>query len=47
LEKLIDKIDLESCESLKCKVVDDSDSGEPIRRIESVNTSYPVAQKTA
>ncbi|GKA32604.1 hypothetical protein Tco_0718971 [Tanacetum coccineum] len=28
-------------------LVDDSDSGEPIRRIESVNTSYPAAQKIA
>ncbi|GJS08249.1 reverse transcriptase domain-containing protein [Tanacetum coccineum] len=28
-------------------LVDDSDSGEPIRRIESVNTPYPAAQKTA
>ncbi|GJX94061.1 DNA-directed DNA polymerase [Tanacetum coccineum] len=46
LEKLIDKSDLESCESFECKVVDDSDSGEPIRRTEYVNTMYPVAQKT-
>ncbi|GJR20789.1 reverse transcriptase domain-containing protein [Tanacetum coccineum] len=41
LEKSIDQSDLESCE---CEVVDDSDS---IRRIEAVNTPYPVAQKTA
>ncbi|GKB55264.1 reverse transcriptase domain-containing protein [Tanacetum coccineum] len=47
LEKSIDQSDLESCESFECKAVDDSDSGEPIRRIESVNTPYPVAQKTA
>ncbi|GKG06215.1 hypothetical protein Tco_0326301, partial [Tanacetum coccineum] len=47
LEKSIDQSDLESCESSKYKVVDDSDSGEPIRRIESVNTPYPVAQKLA
>ncbi|GJT51826.1 hypothetical protein Tco_0977983 [Tanacetum coccineum] len=47
LEKSIDQSDLESCESFECKAVDDSDSGEPIRCIESVNTPYPVAQKTA
>ncbi|GJU67294.1 DNA-directed DNA polymerase [Tanacetum coccineum] len=46
LEKSIDQSDLESCEFFECKEVDDSDSGEPIRRIESVNTSYQVAQKT-
>ncbi|GKE04678.1 DNA-directed DNA polymerase [Tanacetum coccineum] len=47
MEKSIDQADLESCESSKCKAIDDSDSGEPIRRIESVNTPYPVAQKIA
>ncbi|GJV07023.1 reverse transcriptase domain-containing protein [Tanacetum coccineum] len=47
LEQSIEQSDLESCESFKCKVVDDSDSGEPIRRIESINTPYLVAQKTA
>ncbi|GJS38749.1 hypothetical protein Tco_0563792 [Tanacetum coccineum] len=47
MEKSIDQSDLESCESFECKAVDDSDSGEPIRHIESVNMSYPVAQKTA
>ncbi|GJV82411.1 hypothetical protein Tco_1522309 [Tanacetum coccineum] len=46
LEKSIDQSDLESCESFECEVVDDSDSGEPIRRIEYVNTPYPVAQNT-
>ncbi|GJV01577.1 hypothetical protein Tco_1335146 [Tanacetum coccineum] len=46
MEKSIDQSDLESCESFECKAVDDSDSGEPIRRIKSVNTPYPVAQKT-
>ncbi|GKB26907.1 DNA-directed DNA polymerase [Tanacetum coccineum] len=46
LEKSIDQSDLESCESFECKAVDASDLGEPIRRIESVNTPYPVAQKT-
>ncbi|GJY99856.1 hypothetical protein Tco_0517286 [Tanacetum coccineum] len=45
--KSINQSDLESCESSECKAVDDSDSGEPIRHIESVNTPYPVAQKTA
>ncbi|GKB08562.1 DNA-directed DNA polymerase [Tanacetum coccineum] len=47
LEKSIDQSDLESCESFECKVVDDSDSGELLRRIESVNTPYPIAQETA
>ncbi|GJZ85469.1 reverse transcriptase domain-containing protein [Tanacetum coccineum] len=31
LEKSVDQSDLESCESSECKVVDDSDSEEPIR----------------
>ncbi|GKB64827.1 DNA-directed DNA polymerase [Tanacetum coccineum] len=43
LEKSINQSDLESCESFKCKAVDDSDSGEPIRRIKFVNTPYPIA----
>nr|GEV40000.1 hypothetical protein [Tanacetum cinerariifolium] len=47
LKKSIDQSNLESCELFKCKAVDDSDLGEPIRRIESVNTSYLVAQKIA
>ncbi|GKB78610.1 hypothetical protein Tco_0945505 [Tanacetum coccineum] len=47
LEKSIDQSDLESCESFEYKAVDDFDSGEPIRRIKSVNTPYPVAQETA
>nr|GEW90455.1 hypothetical protein [Tanacetum cinerariifolium] len=46
LEKSIDHSYLESFESFECKVVDDSDSGEPIRRIHSINTSYPVAWET-
>ncbi|GKB76609.1 reverse transcriptase domain-containing protein [Tanacetum coccineum] len=46
LEKLIDQSDLESCEYFKCKAVDNSDSGEPIWRINSVNTPYPVVQET-
>ncbi|GKG54144.1 hypothetical protein Tco_0557667, partial [Tanacetum coccineum] len=41
LDKLIEQSDLKSCE---CEAADDSDS---IRRIESVNTPYPVTQKTA
>ncbi|GKC18033.1 reverse transcriptase domain-containing protein [Tanacetum coccineum] len=47
LEKSIDQSDLESCESFECKAVDNSDSGEPIRRIDSINTPYPVARETA
>ncbi|GKC47721.1 putative nucleotidyltransferase, ribonuclease H [Tanacetum coccineum] len=38
INKSIDQSDLESCESSKCKAVDDSNSGELIRRIKSVNT---------
>ncbi|GKB49192.1 putative nucleotidyltransferase, ribonuclease H [Tanacetum coccineum] len=38
--------ELESCESFECKAFDDSYSGEPIRRVKSINMSYPVAQKT-
>ncbi|GKA39089.1 hypothetical protein Tco_0731640 [Tanacetum coccineum] len=45
LEKSIDQSDLESCKSFECKAIDDSNSGEPIRRIKSVNTPYLVAQK--
>ncbi|GKG47709.1 hypothetical protein Tco_0507194, partial [Tanacetum coccineum] len=37
LEKSIDQSDLESYESFKCKAVDNSDLGEPIWRIDSVN----------
>ncbi|GJW56510.1 DNA-directed DNA polymerase [Tanacetum coccineum] len=47
LEKSIDQSDLESCESFECKAVDNSDSGEPIRRVDSVNTLYLVAWETA
>ncbi|GJX49399.1 hypothetical protein Tco_0276244 [Tanacetum coccineum] len=35
-----------SYESFECKAVDDSDSGELVRHIKTVNTPYPVAQKT-
>ncbi|GJR14094.1 hypothetical protein Tco_0796746 [Tanacetum coccineum] len=41
LEKSIEQSDLESCE---CEAADDSDS---IRRIEYVNTPYPVKQEMA
>ncbi|GKE39902.1 hypothetical protein Tco_1463307, partial [Tanacetum coccineum] len=41
LEKSIEQSDLESCE---CEAANDSDS---IRRIKSINTSYPVKQKIA
>ncbi|GJX31670.1 hypothetical protein Tco_0241525 [Tanacetum coccineum] len=47
MEKSINQSDLESCESFECKTIDDSDLGEPIRHIESINTPYPVAQKTS
>nr|GEV28821.1 hypothetical protein [Tanacetum cinerariifolium] len=40
-EKSNDQSDLESYESFECKAVDDFDSWEPIRRIESVNMPYP------
>ncbi|GJT91974.1 transposon ty3-I gag-pol polyprotein [Tanacetum coccineum] len=46
LEKSIDQSDLESCETFKSKADDDSDSGEPIRRIDSINAPYPVAHET-
>ncbi|GKA30410.1 DNA-directed DNA polymerase [Tanacetum coccineum] len=46
LEKSIDQSDLESCESFESKADDDSDSRKPIRRIDSINTSYPAAQET-
>ncbi|GJZ19934.1 reverse transcriptase domain-containing protein [Tanacetum coccineum] len=47
LEKSIDQSDLESCESFECKVVNNSDSGEPIRRVDSINMPYPVAWEIA
>ncbi|GJR59891.1 reverse transcriptase domain-containing protein [Tanacetum coccineum] len=43
LEKSIDQSDLESCESSEYKAVNDSDSGEPIRHIESVRLIYPIS----
>ncbi|GJS13582.1 reverse transcriptase domain-containing protein [Tanacetum coccineum] len=46
MEKSINQSDLESCESLGNKSDDDSDLEKPIRRIDSFNTSYSVAQET-
>ncbi|GJV36224.1 hypothetical protein Tco_1408701 [Tanacetum coccineum] len=46
LEKSIDQSNLESCEPFEYKAVDNSNSGEPIRRIDSVNTPYLVARET-
>ncbi|GJS67472.1 hypothetical protein Tco_0682036 [Tanacetum coccineum] len=46
LEKSINQSDLESCESLGSKSDDDYDLEKPIRRIDSVNTPYSVAQET-
>ncbi|GJW32634.1 DNA-directed DNA polymerase [Tanacetum coccineum] len=46
LEKSIDQSDLEACKPVECKTDNDSDSDEPIRRIASINTSYPVVQET-
>nr|GFC28722.1 hypothetical protein [Tanacetum cinerariifolium] len=45
--ELINQSDIESYESFECKAVDDSDLGEPVRRIKSINMLYPVAQKIA
>ncbi|GJV88967.1 hypothetical protein Tco_1532905 [Tanacetum coccineum] len=47
LEKSINQSDLESCESLGNKYDDDSDLEKPIRRIDSFNTLYSVAQEIA
>ncbi|GJT80398.1 reverse transcriptase domain-containing protein [Tanacetum coccineum] len=46
LEKSIDQSDLEYCESSNRNNNDDSDSKNSIRRINSVNTPYQVAQET-
>ncbi|GJU88715.1 ribonuclease H-like domain-containing protein [Tanacetum coccineum] len=45
LEKSIDQSDLEDCEHVECKT--NNDSNEPIRRIVSLNMSYPVVQGTS
>ncbi|GJT09324.1 retrovirus-related pol polyprotein from transposon TNT 1-94 [Tanacetum coccineum] len=47
LEKSIDQSDLEGCEHVECKTHNDSDSDEPIWRIASINTPYPVVQETS
>ncbi|GKF47532.1 DNA-directed DNA polymerase, partial [Tanacetum coccineum] len=47
LEKSINQSDLESCESLGNKSDNDYDLEKPIRRINSFNTPYSVAQETA
>ncbi|GJU38619.1 reverse transcriptase domain-containing protein [Tanacetum coccineum] len=47
LEKSIDQSDLEGCKPVGCKTDNDYDSDEPIRRIVSINTPYPVVQETA
>ncbi|GKC58582.1 hypothetical protein Tco_1086180 [Tanacetum coccineum] len=46
LEKLINQSNLESYECFKSKAGDDSDPRKPIRRINSVNMPYSVAQET-
>ncbi|GKE11677.1 hypothetical protein Tco_1415228 [Tanacetum coccineum] len=46
LEKSIDQSDLECCESASCNENDGFDSENSIRRIDSVNTSYPITQGT-
>ncbi|GKA67870.1 putative nucleotidyltransferase, ribonuclease H [Tanacetum coccineum] len=46
LEKSIDQSDLESCESADSNDDDGFDSENSIRRINSVNTSYPVVHET-
>ncbi|GJR85547.1 hypothetical protein Tco_0209558 [Tanacetum coccineum] len=45
LEKLINQSDRESCNSIENEFGGDSDTGIPIRRIDSVNTPYSEAQK--
>ncbi|GJV45529.1 DNA-directed DNA polymerase [Tanacetum coccineum] len=47
LEKSIDQSDLESCESFECKAINNSDSGEPIRHVDSINTPYLVVREIA
>ncbi|GJZ75774.1 hypothetical protein Tco_0640239 [Tanacetum coccineum] len=45
LEKSINQLDLESCNSIGDESDDDSDLGTPIRHIDSVNTPYSEAQE--
>ncbi|GKD20749.1 hypothetical protein Tco_1222452, partial [Tanacetum coccineum] len=47
LEKSIDQSDLEGCEPVECKTKNNSGSDEPIRRIASINTPYPVVRGPA
>ncbi|GKE27229.1 hypothetical protein Tco_1442613 [Tanacetum coccineum] len=47
MEKLIDQSDLEGRELVECEIDNDTDSDELIRPIASINTPYPVVQKTA
>ncbi|GKA70208.1 reverse transcriptase domain-containing protein, partial [Tanacetum coccineum] len=44
LEKSIDQSDLEGREPVECNT--ENDSNEPIRRLTSINTMYPVVQET-
>ncbi|GKF51425.1 hypothetical protein Tco_0147892 [Tanacetum coccineum] len=44
LEKSIDQLDLEGCEPVECNT--GNDSNEPIRRITSINTPYPIVHET-
>ncbi|GKA21654.1 hypothetical protein Tco_0701643 [Tanacetum coccineum] len=46
LEKSIDQLDLECCESASSNEKNGSDSENLIRRIDSANTPYPVTQGT-
>ncbi|GJU75220.1 DNA-directed DNA polymerase [Tanacetum coccineum] len=46
LEKSVDQADLESCKSVESKYDDYWYSDKPIRRIESINTPYLIAQET-
>ncbi|GKA99199.1 hypothetical protein Tco_0827136 [Tanacetum coccineum] len=46
LEKLINQSDLKSCESLGNKSDNASDLEKSIRRIDYLNTPYPIAQET-
>ncbi|GKC94094.1 DNA-directed DNA polymerase, partial [Tanacetum coccineum] len=46
LEKSIDQSDLEGCKLVECETDNDYSTDEPIRRIMSINTPYPVVQET-
>ncbi|GKB33885.1 reverse transcriptase domain-containing protein, partial [Tanacetum coccineum] len=47
LEKSIDQSNLEGCKPVECKTNNDSDTDEPIWRIASINTPYPIVQEIA